>query len=400
MKENHTPSASKSVKQSFYARVAENERNDKKKTVILAALLCVLAIILLVVATMTANSLGKHVYVYGDRQQRIDKAQAMQNGIQFIDMNALAEFAGIEKTTSRNGVTYRVNNTEATFENGKSQATLNKIEISMPSPTVVKNGYCLIPLSVAKDMFCGVEVNANKNNTVITLNGNNIYMIAKNTEIKYEPNISEGLVEYINSTDPYIFKLVNKQNPVDKTFPEDKDSLLEIPAKYRKADTIYLYKTALYPLQAMMDAMFSNDIDDVFVTSAYRRYDKQKQLFDGYVEDFMANGMSYNDAYAEALKDTALPGQSEHQTGLCIDFMTRSMDELDNTFEDTKAFKWLKDNAWKYGFVLRYPEDKVSITGYLYESWHYRFVGLEVASIMYQTGLCYEEYIEYFEKGE
>ena len=399
MKENLTQNASKCVKQGFYARVAENERNDKKKTVILAAVLCVLAIILFVVATVTANSLGKHVYVYGDRQQRIDKAQAMQDGIQFIDMNALAEFAGIEKTTSGSIVTYKVNNTEATFENGKSQATLNKIEISMPSPAVVKNGYCLIPLSAARDMLCGVEINANKNNTVITLNGKNVYMIAKNPDIKYETDISKYL-EYINSTDPYISKLVNKQNPVDRTFPEDKDSLLEIPAKYRKADTIYLYKTALYPLQAMMDAMFSNGIDDVFVTSAYRRYDKQQQLFDGYVEKLMNKGMSYDKAYAEVLKDTALPGQSEHQTGLCIDFMTRSMDALDNAFEDTKAFEWLKDNAWKYGFVLRYPEDKVDITEYSYESWHYRFVGLEVASVMYQSGLCYEEYLEYFKKGE
>ena len=190
--------------------------------------------------------------------------------------------------------------------------------------------------------------------------------------------------------------IINKQNPVDKSYPEDKDSLLEIPSKYRKPETIYLYKTALYPLQAMMDAMFENDIDDVFVTSAYRRYDKQQQLFDSYVQGFMANGMSYNEAYAETLKDTALPGQSEHQTGLCVDFITHSMSALDNSFEDTKAFEWLKDNAWKYGFVLRYPSDKVSITGYSYESWHYRFVGRDVASVMYQTGLCYEEYLEYF----
>lgn len=398
MKENNISNESKNVKRGFYARVAENEQNDRKKTVILSVILGVLAVILLLVAAETANSLGKYVYVYGERQQKIDYAQAVQNGVQFIDMNALSEFAGIEKTTSGSSVTYKINGTYATFENGKSRAIINKIDIAMPSPATIKNGYCLIPLSTALDILYGVEVSAQGNNTTVTLNGKNVYLIAKNVEV--HTSDMSGYLEYINSNDPYIFKLVNKENPVDKSFPEDKDSLLEIPSKYRKPETIYLYKTALYPLQAMMDAMFALDIDDVFVTSAYRRYDKQQQLFDRYVEGFMANGMSYNEAYNETLKDTALPGQSEHQTGLCVDFITHSMSALDNSFEETEAFEWLKDNAWKYGFVLRYPSDKVSITGYSYESWHYRFVGLEVASIMYQTGLCYEEYLEYFEKGE
>ena len=77
-------------------------------------------------------------------------------------------------------------------------------------------------------------------------------------------------------------------------------------------------------------------------------------------------------------------------------FMTRSMNSLDNSFENTEAFAWLKENSWKYGFVLRYATEKESKTGYVYESWHYRFVGFEAASIMYQTGLCYEEYLEIF----
>jgi D-alanyl-D-alanine carboxypeptidase len=80
-----------------------------------------------------------------------------------------------------------------------------------------------------------------------------------------------------------------------------------------------------------------------------------------------------------------------------VDFTTNSIGgAVDDVFETTEAFSWLKENSWKYGFVLRYPEEKENITGYVYESWHYRFVGLEVASIMHQTGLCYEEYLEVF----
>ena len=145
-----------------------------------------------------------------------------------------------------------------------------------------------------------------------------------------------------------------------------------------------------------MNDMFELGFTDTYVTSAYRRYDKQQQLIDKYVQEFMAQGMSYNQALEKVMEDTALPGQSEHQTGLCVDFMTRSMSNLDNSFAETDVFEWLKENSWKYGFIIRFPEDKTNITGYSYESWHYRFVGLERASIMYQTGLCYEEYLEIF----
>ena len=118
MKENNISNESKNVKRGFYARVAENEQNDRKKTVILSVILGVLAVILLLVAAETANSLGKYVYVYGERQQKIDYAQAVQNGVQFIDMNALSEFAGIEKTASGSSVTYKINGTYANCETG------------------------------------------------------------------------------------------------------------------------------------------------------------------------------------------------------------------------------------------------------------------------------------------
>ena len=100
---------------------------------------------------------------------------------------------------------------------------------------------------------------------------------------------------------------------------------------------------------------------------------------------------------ALANKYSARPEHSEHRTGLAVDFTTKSIyGVVDDVFETTTVSDWLKENAWKYGFILRYPKDKIDITGYQHESWHYRFVGLEVASIIYQTGICYEEYLEYF----
>ena len=109
----------------------------------------------------------------------------------------------------------------------------------------------------------------------------------------------------------------------------------------------------------------------------------------------MAEGMTREEAEREASSYSARPGESEHQTGLCLDFTTSKMGgQLNESFEKTDAFKWLSQNAYKYGFILRYPKDKVALTGYDYEPWHYRFVGRQAASEMREYGQCLEEYLE------
>ena len=91
---------------------------------------------------------------------------------------------------------------------------------------------------------------------------------------------------------------------------------------------------------------------------------------------------------------SARPGTSEHQTGLCVDFMTNTMTELDNSFERSRAFEWLTENAYRFGFILRYPKDKEDVTGYNYESWHYRFVGRSAATVIHEKNETLEEYLE------
>ena len=90
----------------------------------------------------------------------------------------------------------------------------------------------------------------------------------------------------------------------------------------------------------------------------------------------------------------ALPGYSEHQTGLAFDVMTST--STTETFENTKEYEWLKNNAYKYGFILRYPKDKEDITGYAYESWHYRYVGKEIAKKIKEENITYDEYYAYY----
>ena len=90
---------------------------------------------------------------------------------------------------------------------------------------------------------------------------------------------------------------------------------------------------------------------------------------------------------------SAPPGTSEHQSGLCVDMHNQI--DTDSSFNGTPAALWLADNCYRFGFVLRFPEDKQEITGITFESWHFRFVGRDVATEMHELGMCLEEYLEY-----
>lgn len=402
MKEQNTNTSSASgVRNGFYGRLAEAEKQNNIKFILIAAGILSLAVILLCTAVHLETNAGRYIYVYGEHQQKIRKNLAYSDDFLMIDMNSLANYAGIEKTATGTQATYKINGTVATFENGKNTALVNGIEIKMSAKALIKNGYCLIPLENAEDILVGVNFVINKKTITFNRKNENIYMIAKEPHVEYETDMDKYW-SAINSDDDYITILVNKEHSVDENYPADKDSLIEIPAKYRKSDVIYLYKDAEKALEALMQDAFALGYTDTYVTSAYRSYSYQSMLFyDIYVKQEMQNGLSESDAINKVLTYSQRPGESEHQTGLCVDFTTRGIGGvLEDTFETTEVFKWLKDNAWKYGFILRYPKEKSDITGISYESWHYRFVGLQRASIIYQTGMCYEEYLEYFEKGE
>ena len=148
------------------------------------------------------------------------------------------------------------------------------------------------------------------------------------------------------------------------------------------------------------------NISNIFITSGYRSYARQKSLFDNYVyEEWLKdNSLTQSQLEAKVLQYSAYPGTSEHQSGLCLDLITSSMKEdlvnyaSENSkggigFAETEEFEWLKENAHKFGFVLRYHDGKQDITGYAYESWHYRFVGIDAATKIYNSGLTLEEWL-------
>ena len=123
----------------------------------------------------------------------------------------------------------------------------------------------------------------------------------------------------------------------------------------------------------------------LIANSGYRDYAYQERLYAEYKD---RDGEEYADTYA------ARPGYSEHQTGLALDIVSYGA-TMDN-FESTEAFKWLDKNAVKYGFILRYPKGKENITGYAYESWHYRYLGKDLAEKVKDSGLTFDEYYAYY----
>ena len=224
------------------------------------------------------------------------------------------------------------------------------------------------------------------------------------SEIVYESSDEEPSEEPIVSTydykidiEPYMdyimsenLLLVNKENRIDDSF--EPENLVDIT--YTRTDRAKekMNATAEMALRALLEEAAANGYKDVTVTSGYRSYAKQSSLYNYYIQNEMNSGKSREDAIAAVNQYSAIPGTSEHHTGLCVDM--HNLPAASQTFGNTEAGKWLAANAHHFGFILRYPADKVEITGYMYEPWHFRFVGLKHAYAIYESGMSLEEYVE------
>lgn len=171
--------------------------------------------------------------------------------------------------------------------------------------------------------------------------------------------------------------LVNKYNYVTENYiPND---LEQVSSEY-SSKPLKLVNYAKEAFEEMARAAKTENYT-IRAMSSYRDYAYQNTLYNNYAK---------RDGYESADTYSARPGYSEHQTGLAVD--VDNADKYFTDFENTKEFTWMQNNAYKYGFILRFPKDKVKETGYEYESWHYRYVGKEIAKYIHDNNLCYEEY--------
>lgn len=175
--------------------------------------------------------------------------------------------------------------------------------------------------------------------------------------------------------------LVNKYFSLDESYvPKNLEPLDE--AYSRKG--MYLVKEAKKAFEALsLDASLENLT--IKAMSTYRSFSYQNNLYTTYVKK---DGEDLANTYS------AKPGHSEHQTGLALDVYNETTSYTD--FENTQEYTWMQKNAYKYGFILRYPKEKEKITGYSYESWHYRYVGFEIAEYIQKHNLTYDEYYMQF----
>lgn len=199
---------------------------------------------------------------------------------------------------------------------------------------------------------------------------------AVNSNLDYEFYTLDYTVNFDN---PYLI-LVNKYYKLSSDYVPD--NLVTIEAQYGK--TLLLESTVYEQYKKMWNDAKQQGLS-LYICSPYRSYTTQQGLYNRYVSQ---DGKKAADTYS------ARPGYSEHQTGLAFDVITPTTNF--DTFASTKEFAWLQEHAHEYGFILRYPKGKEYITGYIYEPWHYRYVGVEVATQIYETGLTYEEYYAYY----
>ena len=182
---------------------------------------------------------------------------------------------------------------------------------------------------------------------------------------------------------PWNMTLVNAENPMQEGYVPE---LAEVENGYSVDARI------AEDLNAMLAAA-RDDGCQPQICSAYRSVEKQVQVFNDTVNSWINQGSSFWDAYQRTTQEVALPGTSEHGIGLAVDIVSNQYAELDAKQAETKEAQWLQEHCYEYGFILRYPPEKQSLTGIIYEPWHYRYVGREMAQKIKESGLTLEEYL-------
>lgn len=188
-----------------------------------------------------------------------------------------------------------------------------------------------------------------------------------------------------------VMALVNKQFSLPDGYEPSKLMIPDVAFSYGKLDLekSYLRQDAAQALEKLFTGALNEGVE-LFAVSGYRSFTRQSQVFEAEVSKV---------GKEKAVQAVAIPGSSEHQTGLSMDISSRSANlELSEEFGETREGKWLAENAHRYGFILRYPKGKEGITGYKYEPWHFRYVGTEAATVIYEKKWTLEEYFDIVKK--
>ncbi len=368
---------------------------------------------------------SRYTYHIGEDKYTLPYNKAVRDGRVYVSFTAVAQMCDLVPMGSKtDDLTYVIKGEDEEkirFIIGSREVYVNGVEARLAAECYFENDELYVPVSFVNAYFKGltVEVNENKHEVEISriiTNLNEKGKLPKGEEAEYASlslllqstqaikplNESEqtmaqmpdlGFVnnltmyeEYMNpgNTDEYL-TLVSPDHTLDSTYvPQDLYFTEATRQDGRAKQQLRLY--AMMALEAMFMEMEAAGFDDVSVTSAYRSYSYQEQIFNQYLAQ-------NNYDYEKVASFSNPPGSSEHQTGLCVDM--HNLPSASAAFANEPAYTWLRENCWKFGFVLRYPQDKTEITGITFEPWHYRYVGRYHAQRMYQSNMCLEEYVAY-----
>lgn len=202
----------------------------------------------------------------------------------------------------------------------------------------------------------------------------------------YEEISKEIPADYKFSRDDWRLLLVNKQHSIPEGYEE------QVPlGKIMTMKGIMSCDERIIDDLLNMIQKAKDDGVTLQICSPYRDLEYQQVLFNNKVNNYMKMGLSYMEAYQLSSQAVTVPNASEHQLGLALDIVSDSYKTLDEGFADTDAGKWLAENSCRFGFILRYPKGKEDITCIEYEPWHFRYVGVEAATVITERGITLEE---------
>ncbi len=272
----------------------------------------------------------------------------------------------------------------------RAEAEFTLSVVDREAPKITCGDHIETDVGADIDLLAGVTASDNSGEKItVTVEGNYDINTVGEYKLKYvavDPSGNRTEAEFTLSVKAVILPPPNDPNPVTETFTTSKGFTGVVKGGVTYIDG-YLIANKTYALPesygsgltAETYAAFSNmaaaaaaDGINIYIVSGFRSYAVQNVLYNNYV---LMDGKDEADTYS------ARPGHSEHQTGLAFD-----LNSVDRSFGETREGKWLSENCWKYGFILRYPKGKTNETGYIYEPWHFRFVGTDLAPTLYNGG--------------
>ncbi len=344
------------------------------------------------------NSVEASDNASGDGSEEIivfytDKWKVSING-QEVNLDLPNKLIGEEIWTSTSFVEDYMNNVSVTYDEKKSEVRFARVKdeensddnITVYLPVSFRLKWAETIEPIEEDPLVGDVTYSHEDGT--DEDGE------KTVDLGFATDLSD-YEEYMNPTGDLRDAFLTLVNPTHTLTEADvPDDLMDCKYTAASKNTQQLREYACKALEALYAEMHAAGYYDMAVYSAYRTYSYQAVLFENYTQNEMNADPSLTREEAEAIVLTysTRPGTSEHQTGLAVDMDTLGTFTTD--FEYEPEYSWLQENAWKFGFILRFPKDKVDITSIQFEPWHYRYVGRYHAQKIHDSGLCLEEYVE------